>query len=355
MQGLPALHHLLLWEEAAVSLLRRPVPKRSQLHLSSQELLDECERFLRDFAHAAKDLGAPRTIYVPVAGPPPEVKGLQPSQLTPLLRLFDGRRGLSDVIEESPFRIFDTVRMIRRLRESNVLVNRPDGPRERPATGPFRPLNGPNGAPKSMLEQWAMVPDQRGIVGDRRATSRRLRPLGPAPAPTPAPIPLVARKSTSGPNRVASGEIPVAARRPTPAAASVLAVAPSVQVALDPVVQAPPPVLPPVVTAEPPAPIRARSGSGRQASLEAPLPIGRRSGSGRQAPLEDAPKVDPTPRPRRTTTPAAQSTADAFDAIEADFFAREADLYKREAIESFDDLDPDGGAGSGRKRARKKP
>ncbi len=356
MQGLPALHHLLLWEEAAVSLLRRPVPKRSQLHLSSQELLDECERFLRDFAHAAKDLGPPRTIYVPVAGPAPEVKGLQPSQLTPLLRLFDGRRGLSDVIEESPFRIFDTVRMIRRLRESNALVNRPDGPRERPATGPFRPLHaGPNGAPKSMLEQWAMVPDQRGIVGDRRSTSRRLRPLGPAPAPIPAPIPLVARKSATGPNRVTSGEIPVAARRPTPAAASLLAVAPSVQVALEPVAEPPPPVVPPAETAEPPAPVRARSGSGRQASLEAPVPIGRRSGSGRQVPLEDAPKADPSPRLRRTTTPVPQASGDAFDAIEADFFAREADLYKREAIESFDDLDPVSGADPRRKRPRKKP
>jgi len=37
-------------------------------------------------------------------------------------------------------------------------------------------------------------------------------------------------------------------------------------------------------------------------------------------------------------TPAA-----AFDAVEADFFAREADLYKRDAVDTFDDLDPGGG------------
>lgn len=370
MQGLPALHHLLLWEEAAVSLLARPVPKRSQLHLSSQELLDECERFLRDFAHAAKDLGAPRTIYVPAGGAVPEVRGLQPSQMTPLLRLFDGRRGLSDVIEESPFRIFDTVRMVRRLREANVLVNRPDGPRERPPTGPFRPLqggpNGANGAPKSMLEQWAMVPDQRGIVGDRRSTSRRLRPLGPAaPAPAPTPIPLVARKAPAGPSRTTSGEIPVAARRPTPAPATALAVAPSVQVApsmqvtLDPIpapTPAPPPPveLPPIAEAPAPAPVRARSNSGRQAPVEDAAPGARRSGSGRQAALEQPPGADLPSKPRRIPTPAAQTTAEAFDAIEADFFAREADLYKREAIESFDDLDPDKGTLPARKRPRNK-
>ena len=368
MQGLPALHHLLLWEEAAVSLLGRPVPKRSQLHLSSQELLDECERFLRDFAHAAKDLGAPRTIYVPVNGVVPEVRGLQPSQMTPLLRLFDGRRGLSDVIEESPFRIFDTVRMVRRLREANVLVNRPDGPRERPPTGPYRPLQagGPNGTPRSMLEQWAMVPDQRGIVGDRRSTSRRLRPLGPAaPAPAPTPIPLVARKSPTGSNRTTSGEIPVAARRPTPAPATALAVAPSVQVALDPVPE-PIPLPPPAQVIDVAAPVQARSTTGRQAPLDEPAPAPRRSGSGRHAPLEEpaprrsgsgrqasleqSPAAEAAPRARRSTNPSAPNSTDAFDAVEADFFAREADLYKREAIESFDDLDRD----SGGKRPRKK-
>jgi len=367
MQGLPALHHLLLWEEAAASLLSRPVPKRSQLHLSPQEMLDESERFLRDFAHAARELGPPRTIYVPAVGAPVEVRGLQSSQMTPLLRLFDGRRGLSDVIEESPFRIFDTVRMIRRLREANVLVNRPDGLRERPPTGPLPTLHpAANGAPKSMLEQWAMVPDQRGIVGDRRSTSRRLRPLA-TPAPTPAPIQLTAKKNSGG--AFASGEIPVAARRPTPAAATAhsLAMAPSVQVALDP----PPPVLAPVAPAAPvEAPVRARRGSDRQVPLEAEAPAPRaRSGSGRQATLDDAApaprvrpasgrhapleppaKAEPTPRPRRVSGQAPPTAADAFDAVEADFFAREADLYRREAVESFDDLDRDTGAQHPRKK-----
>jgi hypothetical protein len=32
----------------------------------------------------------------------------------------------------------------------------------------------------------------------------------------------------------------------------------------------------------------------------------------------------------------------AFDAVEADFFAREADLYKQEDVDSFDDLDRGG-------------
>jgi ActR/RegA family two-component response regulator len=231
MQGLPALHHLLLWEEAALSLSSRAIPKRSQLHLSAQEILDECERFLRDFAHAARDLGAPRTLYVPAPEPVAELRGLQPSQVTPLLRLFDGRRVLADVIEASPFRIFDTVRMIRRLRDGGALVIRPDEPghdrKEPQPSGALHPSK--NGAAKSMLEQWAMVPDQRGVVGDRRTTNRKLRPLDPV-TPAPVPIPLITKKGGS-----AAGEISAPRRKPTPAAAaaSLLAVAPTVQVQLD--------------------------------------------------------------------------------------------------------------------------
>jgi CheY-like chemotaxis protein len=317
MQGLPALHHLLLWEEAALTLTSRIIPKRSQLHLSAQEILDECERFLRDFAHAARDLGSPRTVYVAAAEPVAELRGLQPSQVTPLLRLFDGRRVLADVIEESPFRIFDTVRMIRRLRDAGLLTVRPDelAP-ERRDTRTGADSSGKNGTSKSMLAEWAMVPDQRGVVGDRRTTSRRLRPLE-AKAAAPAPIPLTTKKGAS-----ATGEMAAPKRRPTPAAASasLLAVAPTVQVQLD---ASGVPVGEPLVPSDPssfpsqrtPPPVRTRNSSGRFAPLEdapparrsepTPLALRTRSGSGRRPSLEEAlpfpgtePKTEARAEPR---------------------------------------------------------
>jgi len=240
LQNLPALHSMLLWDEARVSISGAPIQKPSQFPLSSQEVLDECERFLRDFAHAARDLGPPNTIYQPVPEPRPQVTGMLPSQMGPLLRLFDGKHGLADVVEESPFRIFDTIRMIRRLVEGGVLstrvARRPSGPQQR-ISRPVAPLNGAGS--QSMLGQWAMVPDQRGVVGDRRGPSRPLMPFGPGamdqpgggrdrrrpsqpfkpfatpgptplptlqptlatpvtPAPTPAPIPLTHKKMPSG-------------------------------------------------------------------------------------------------------------------------------------------------------------
>ena len=447
LQNLPALHHMLLWEEARVTVVNGPVSKPNQFPLSAQEVLDECERFMRDFAHAARDLGPPSTIYRPVDEPRPAITGMQPNQMVPLLRLFDGKHGLADVVEESPFRIFDTIRMIRRLVEGGVLstraARRPTGPQQR-ISRPVAPLNGARSStgPQSMLGQWAMVPDQRGVVGDRRSPSRPLMPFGthagdqpgaggdrrrqsqplptfprspsqpmptlarsqsqplptlstpgptplptpvparaeapaivpaqaeapalvpvqaeapvpvqaeapalvpvqaeaPAPVPAEAPIPLTHKKIPSGDVatvkgelEVVSGEIPPVKPRPT-LDAQAFALEPTVQVKVD--TDGTPLELPPVrPTRNTPAPHPAPAPAVRQ-KTPAPMPI-------------------TTPAPRlKTPIPARVTPAAAFDAVEADFFAREADLYKREAVETFDDLDPMGGGDTPRSKSRRRP
>jgi hypothetical protein len=166
-----------------------------------------------------------------------------------------------------------------------------------------------------MLAEWAMVPDQRGVVGDRRTTSRRLRPIE-AKAPAPAPIPLTTKKGAS-----ATGELAAARQTPAPAASdSFLAVAPTVQVQLDahgvpvgqPLVPSDPSSFPSQRT---PPPIRARDSSGRFAPLDdapparksestnepMPLSVRTRTGSGRRVSLEEPlpfPGTEPKAEPR---------------------------------------------------------
>ena len=484
LQHLPALHHVLLWEEAGVSIKMGPVTASSQFPLSAQEVLDECERFLRDFAHAAKELGPSGTIYVPAAGSP-QVAGIQHSQMVPLIKLFDGRRGLADVVQESPFRIFDTVRMIKRLRDAGALLERAPvrRPSERHQT--LQVGGASNGTqrrptgPQSMLAQWAMVPDQRGVVGDRRGPSRPLMPFGPGvmdqpggggdrrtrpsrpvaplvargpeglpaggrrptapmpplesqvtpgpqltpeptPEPTPiAPIPLVHKKGTG--TATTSGEIPEVRHALTPNSMAALELGPTIQVKLNSdgtpislptapavaatplpvaasdafaapaqpqahIVDEPPPVrvhdaMPsPLAVLESPPPVAALDGAPSVIVLDTPPP--QRAVDALTLPVPapaatqeifDAPPpvqqqavdVPPPARPRtgsgpraslssrRTPVPRLTPSA-AFDAVEADFFAREADLYKREAVETFEDLDKGGGDSSGKPRSRRK-
>src|SRR5215471_14648326 len=188
LQGLPALHDILLWDEAALSLKFRAVPKSAQIHLSPEELLDECERFLRDFAFNARDLGPPRTVYLATPGREASAGGLQPGQVGPVIRLFDGHRSLAEVIEESPFRVFDTLRVIKRLIDAGALHAQPE----------VSPVNG-HGGPRSMMEQWAVAGDQRGVPsGERGRGNRRPKPIG---AVGSAPIPLTVKKNA------AAGEI----------------------------------------------------------------------------------------------------------------------------------------------------
>jgi DNA-binding response OmpR family regulator len=451
LQNLPALHHMLLWEEARVTIASGSVAKPNQFPLSAQEVLDECERFMRDFAHAARDLGPPNTVYRPVEEPRPVIPGMLPNQMVPLLRLFDGKHGLADVVEESPFRIFDTIRMIRRLVEGGVLSTRaprrPTGPQQRPSR-PVAPLNGTRSTgPQSMLGQWAMVPDQRGVVGDRRSPSRPLMPFGnrmfdqpgvggdrrkpsrpvqplarpaqpgpsydqvpvtpgPTPLPTPAPIPLTVKKVPSGDVTAmkgeidAAGEIPpvkgengeigtTASELPPPVkgetkgeldaiAADIPPVKSDVKSELDAIAADIPPVkgevkseldaataadIPPVrpqsqpdgfaMALEPTVQVKVDA-DGTPLELPPVRPAAPPAAAAAPAPAPTpAPPVrrkTPTPSPalsamrNKTPIPSRVTPAAAFDAVEADFFAREADLYKREAVDTFDDLDPMGGS-----------
>ncbi|HEX3698071.1 MAG TPA: DUF4388 domain-containing protein [Polyangia bacterium] len=373
-QAVPALHQLLLWEEAALSLKLRPVVKRGQFSMAPAELLDECERFLRDFAHAARDLGSPRTIYVAVTGAPVPGAKKVPAEAMPVMRLFDGQRALAEVIEDSPFRVFDTLRVIKRLLDAGGLALKPgpvirDGnaagetdqwtlrptasaptpPRPRLArqSGAHAPT-GNAGVPRLTPARLSSVPEQRGGAADRRKTTRPRELLAPMPAPvpgrTPAPIPLTVRKNAPEPvvlvNDAGSGRRPI--RPPTPSALVALGTEPTIHAKLD---AAFPHRSTPMVAHEPP-PLTTNLASAHLAPT--PMPVAT-PGSGPVLPVGKTPPPQskgPDSKTKLKKSHPRLTPASTFNAIESDFFAREADLYKHDVVESFDDLDR---GGTGRK------
>jgi len=174
-------------------------------------------------------------------------------------------------------------------------------------------------------------------------------PVAMAMSPASAPIPLTQKKAA------AVGEI--AARRPTPAAAAAFAQAPTVQFRLDELAAASvlsPPGHAPITArhaslgpVEPPA-RRVSSPAPRDNLRRTPPPDGSRRltppslrDSGRRPSLEALLPSGPDSRNqlRKILPPTRMTPSTAFDAVEADFFAREADLYKQDDVDSFDDLD----------------
>ena len=111
LQGQAALHQLLLWEEAALDISFRAVAARGQYLPQRRGAAGGPDRFLRDFAHATKNVGHPQSLFVQDAEKVASLVDAIPAEVVPVMRLFDGQRSLGDVLEDSPFRVFDTLKI----------------------------------------------------------------------------------------------------------------------------------------------------------------------------------------------------------------------------------------------------
>jgi DNA-binding response OmpR family regulator len=117
LHGLAALHQLLLWTEARLELRVEEVVRRRQIPLEPAEALADAERFLNAIRAEAGPL-SPAAVYEQDA----QHRGEDvPKQVLPVLRLFDGHRMIADVIEDSPYRVFETLRLSVRLAELGII------------------------------------------------------------------------------------------------------------------------------------------------------------------------------------------------------------------------------------------
>ena len=259
LQGMAAVQHVLIWNDGALQLHLRPVVRRGQLHQTAQEFLEEFDRFQRDFTHAIKDIGPPVTVYARNEGLLLHSAGAVPAEVTPVVRLCEGQRTLSDIIDESPFRVLDTVRILGRLVDLGILVRRdpkPEGdgkalrtPLEEfwetarivgPPT-PHAPHARIGGTPVPVHESSTPAaqagrpaepePESEGNVHHAEATRPRKQTLEmptPAPAdePPPAavqpapPAPPTTQSSSSGPAHAPLAPLPVTPKAPLGAQAS---------------------------------------------------------------------------------------------------------------------------------------
>lgn len=116
LHGLAAVHQLLLWSRADFELRDQEVVPRRQIPLSASEILTDAERFLHEMRSVMGVL-APAEVYVLV---PEQVEGVTASIPAPVYRivqLIDGYRTMADVVEDSPYRVLETLRLANRLAE----------------------------------------------------------------------------------------------------------------------------------------------------------------------------------------------------------------------------------------------
>jgi Domain of unknown function (DUF4388) len=181
LQGMAAVQHVLVWNEGTLKLHLRPVVRRGQLHQTAQEFLEDFDRFQRDYAHAMKDIGPPATVYATSEDRLQHLTNDVPAEVTPVVRLCDGQRTLSDIIDESPFRVLDTVRIVGRLVELAIFVRRNPKPGS-DAVAPRAPL-------EEFLETARIVgpADPRASRAPGKGTELQSPPNTPPTAPN-APV-----------------------------------------------------------------------------------------------------------------------------------------------------------------------
>ncbi len=203
LQGLPALHQLLLWEEAALDVRFRAAASRDQNFPQGDELLDDTERFLRDFAHATKNIGHPQSLFIQDSVKLASLVDDIAAEVLPVMKLFDGQRNLGDVLEDSPFRVFDTLKIVSRLVEMGIIRRKAI---EKPSTGPAGQGRRPAAAAAAPVAPMASAPavmvNGTPAAGHRRRSRRRTGEVPIQPEAAAAPTCRAELRGTTGGRKI---------------------------------------------------------------------------------------------------------------------------------------------------------
>ncbi len=176
IHGQAALHQLLLWTDARFDYQRQDVVRRQQIPLTHEELFADAERFLVGVRESAGALSPAMVLEQNVARV--QTLGKQiPTEVHGVLRMFDGHRVLADVLEDSPYRVFETLRVAQRAMEAGLLK--------------VAPTPRPKATWRAVLaiEEWLVGTETRDGVVERTASMLDSQPVDPHAATGPTEPP----------------------------------------------------------------------------------------------------------------------------------------------------------------------
>jgi DNA-binding response OmpR family regulator len=156
IHGQAALHQLLLWTDARFDFAHEDTVRRQQIPLTPEELFADAEGFLHGVRESAGSL-SPSTVLEPDVPRIQDFGAQIPDEVHGVLRMFDGHRVLTDVLEDSPYRVFETLRVAQKALEVGLL----------------RPVDAqrPKATWKAVLaiDEWLVGSDTREAVVERTA------------------------------------------------------------------------------------------------------------------------------------------------------------------------------------------
>jgi DNA-binding response OmpR family regulator len=232
LRGEEAIYRALIWNEATFEVEFRAVANEDVIGGSTQAILMEGMRRVDEWGRLCEQLPPLTTLFEIDHGQLLERLNEIPDELNGILRLFDGKRTLSDVVDDSPFEDLSTLSTITKLYFEGLLVPKQGAPVVRasedeaatavvesdktqeptdtssgkmavvPALETFRPPPPASPVPDdthpsltNTLPQFPAAP----VTSPEPpvATSSETRPAAePAPAPVPAPAPRAPERAS---------------------------------------------------------------------------------------------------------------------------------------------------------------
>lgn len=159
LQGTDAVYRLLTWNDGEFEVIFRNVRRKEVITISSQALLMEGMRRLDEWGRLLEQLPPLDTVFVVDIPELAERLSELPDELNAILKLFDGRRNVMDVVDASDYGDLACLEVIAKLYFEGLILEREDEdeptatsrPRiaeQREASGLFAAaVNNPNAAP----------------------------------------------------------------------------------------------------------------------------------------------------------------------------------------------------------------
>jgi hypothetical protein len=196
IHGQAAFHQLLLWTDARFDFAREDIVRRGQIPMSSEELFADAERFLEGVRESA-ELLSPSMVLEQDIQRVTNLGKQVPTEVHGVLRMFDGHRVLADILEDSPYRVFETLRVAQKALEAGLLRVAVD---QKPRTSWRAVL---------AIEEWLVGSETRDAVVERTASLDTKR-VAVVPPPTSGKKKKARRKK----QRRAATPLPIGVPKP---------------------------------------------------------------------------------------------------------------------------------------------
>ena len=122
LRGEEAIYRALIWNEATFEVEFRPIANEDVIGGSTQAILMEGMRRVDEWGRLCEQLPPLTTVFEIDHAQLLERLNEIPDELNGILRLFDGKRTLSDVVDDSPFEDLSTLSTITKLYFEGLLV-----------------------------------------------------------------------------------------------------------------------------------------------------------------------------------------------------------------------------------------